>query len=100
VRYGRRDRGALLDVLDEVAMQRGWWACRRPDGGLPAPVLVAVLEAIGIAAVLGRRLVLDERLFVHLDHEPEELEVAERLRPLTEAVEQALELPHDEEEES
>ncbi len=91
VRYGRRDRGALLDVLDDVAVRRGWWACRRPEGGLPAPVLAAVLEAIGIAAVLGRRLVLDERLFVHLDHEPEEQEVAERLRPLTEAVEEALE---------
>jgi hypothetical protein len=91
VRLGRQDRGGLLEVLDEVAEARGWWACRRPEGGLPAAVLVAVLEAIGIAAVVGRRLVLDERLFVHLDTEPEELEVAERLRPLAEAVEEVLE---------
>jgi len=97
VRLGRRDRGALLDVLDEVATRRGWWACRRLDGGLPAPVLVAVLEAIGIVSVVGRRMVLDERLFVHLDTEPEEQEVAERLRPLAEAVEAALEASDDEE---
>ena len=87
----RRDRGALLDVLDGIAQQRGWWACRRTEGGLPATVLVALLEAVGVALVVGRRLVLDERLFVHLDTEPEELEVAERLRPLAEAIDEALE---------
>ena len=90
VRMAAGDRGALLEVLDEVAAHRGWIACRRVDGGLPAPVLVAVLEALGIATRVGKRLVLAERLFVQLDTEPEEMEVAERLRPLAEAVEDVL----------
>jgi len=97
VRLGRGDRGALLSVLDEVAAHRGWWACRRPEGGLSAPVLVAVLEALGVVTVVGRRLVLAERLFVQLDSEPEEMEVAERLRPLAEALEEVLEMHEPEE---
>lgn len=91
LRHRRRDRGGLLEVLDEVALARGWRPCRRLDGGVPAEVVVAVSEALGLAAVVQTRLVLAERLFVQLDHEPEELEVAERLRPLAEAVAEVLE---------
>jgi hypothetical protein len=91
LRHRRRDLGELLAVLDEVALARGWLPCRRREGGVPPAVLVAVLEVMGIASTVGSRLVLAERLFQQLDHEPEELEVAERLRPLAEAVEAALE---------
>jgi len=61
------------------------------EGGLPAPILVAIAEVLGVASVVGKRLVLAERLFYQLDAEPEELEVAARLRPLAEAVAAALE---------
>jgi len=91
LRHHRRDHGALLDVLDHVAVARGWVPCRRREGGVPADVVVAVMEALGLAVVVGARLVLAERLFVQLDQEPEELEVAERLRPLAEAVAAVLE---------
>jgi len=91
VRVHRRDRGDLLAVLDRVATHRGWHPCRRVEGGLPAPILVAIAEVLGVASVVGKRLVLAERLFYQLDAEPEELEVAARLRPLAEAVAAALE---------
>jgi len=95
VRVHRRDLGPVLRVLDRVAESRGWHPCRRVDGGLPAGVLVAIAEVVGIAAVVGKRLVLAERLFYQLDTEPEELEVAARLRPMAEAVMASLEQQYE-----
>jgi len=86
VRHRRRDAGSLLEFLDRVALARGWHPCRRLEGGLPAATLVAIAEVLGIGTPVGKHLVLSERLFHQLDTEPEELEIAGRLRPLAEAV--------------
>lgn len=76
----------LLAWIDGFARHRGWVPCRRDDAGLPAAVLVAVFETLGLGQVVGRLLVLAEPLFARLATEPEELEILSRLRPLADAV--------------
>jgi hypothetical protein len=76
----------LLEWIDGFARARGWVPCRREGGGLPAPVLVACFEVLGLGQVVGRMLVLAEPLFARLGSEPEELEILLRLRPLADAV--------------
>jgi hypothetical protein len=76
----------LLAWIDGFAAHRGWVPVRRESGGLPAGVLVAVFEVLGLGQVVGRVLVLAEPLFARLGTEPEELEILGRLRPLADAV--------------
>lgn len=81
----------LLDWLAGFAAGRGWCWSRGPGPGLGAPVLVRVLEALGVATAVGRTLVLAEPLFARLATEAEELEVAARLQPLAEAIDASFE---------
>lgn len=82
-----RSLGDVLLVLDDFALSQGWIPSRRPTGGLPLSDLLDGLEAIGICHVLDDTAVLAERLFHHLRHEPEQMEVHALLRPLSQAVE-------------
>ena len=59
----------------------------RADGG----TLVRSLEALGVAWVTGKRVVLEERFFGQLRQQPEEFEVFERLQPLSTALDDWLE---------
>ncbi|MFK7928481.1 MAG: hypothetical protein AB8H79_09840 [Myxococcota bacterium] len=85
-RKGRALGEALL-VLDDFAVSRGWVPCRRTTGGLPMGELLKGLEAIGICHVFDELALLAERLFHHLRHDPEQMEVHALLAPLAEALE-------------
>jgi hypothetical protein len=76
----------LLAFVDLFARHRGWVPVRRARGGLSGQVFVALLESLGIAAAVGRSLVLSEPLFSQLQTEMEEREVHARLSPLADAV--------------
>ena len=77
----------LLDAIDGFGASRGWVCSRRVAGGLPAPVLVAVLEVLGVATMVGRLLVLSEPLFARLGSDAEEMEIHQRMRGLADAFE-------------
>ena len=82
-----RPLGDALILLDAFAESRGWVPCRRVSGGLTLDPLLAGLEVIGIAHVLGDVAVLAERLFHSLRTDPEEMEVHALLLPLADALE-------------
>lgn len=84
VRVGRVRLGDLLKMCDAFAAALGHVVCRRSEG-FGSDALVHVLEALGLGVVVGGRVVLDERFFVQLRVEAEELEVYERLLPLAQA---------------
>jgi len=88
-RIFRRGRplGPTLELLDAFAESRGWVPCRRVAGGLALDPLLAGLEVVGIAHVLGDVAVLAERLFHSLRTDPEEMEVHAMLLPLADALE-------------
>ena len=90
VRWVRKKLGGLLALCDGFGASRGWAVAWRP-GGLDAQTLVRSLEALGLAWVSGKRVVLDERFFGQLRRQPEEFEVFERLQPLAVAIEDWLE---------
>lgn len=81
----------LLDWIDRFATSRGWVPVRRSGAGTTASSFVATLDALGVATVVGRVLVLAESLFSQLQSEAEEREVLGRLQPLGDAVEAYLE---------
>ena len=86
IRWRGDERGPILDGFDGFADARGWLSSRRPARPLRADLLVAVLESLGIATVVGKRLTLAERFFQQLAAEPEEAEILARLQPLSEAL--------------
>lgn len=76
--------GQLLQVLDAFALSRQWLPCRRLPAATTPDTLLATMEAIGLVRILSRRrAVLDERFFVQLRTEAEEMEIAEFLVPLS-----------------
>jgi hypothetical protein len=87
IRWRGEERGPLLDAFDDFAEATGWISSRRVSRGLRPETLLAVLEALGAASGVGRRMALAERFFQQLGSEPEEAEVHARLRPLAEAIE-------------
>jgi hypothetical protein len=90
VRWDDAEVGALLEVADGFARHRGWVPSRRRHGGLTGSGFVSALEAVGLATVIGGRLVLAERFFALLRGEAEEMEIHRRLQPLSEALEEWL----------
>ena len=96
VRWRGRRRGGLLSLLDAFGRSRGWAVSRR-SGGLDAGVLIRSLEAVGIAWVGEKRVVLEEKFFGQLRRQPEELEVFEQLQPLAVALEDWLDASSTEE---
>lgn len=90
VRWRGEARGGLLATFDDFGDDLGWVVVRRPTRGLRDETLLDVAEALGLASVVGRRVVLAERFFQHLTTEPEEGEAFARLVPLAEAIERFL----------
>jgi hypothetical protein len=98
VRLGGEPRGDLLSVLDGFAVAQGWTPCRRQQGGVDAPTLLRLLERLGIAAHVSGGVVLAEPFFTRLRREAEEMEVRDRLQPLTERLSDHLHQLHSAEE--
>lgn len=86
VRRKRQSLGTFLRVLDAFALSRGWLPCRRRTGGMEGARLLDVLETVGMLTHTGDHVVLAEGLFGQLRREAEEMEIANRLEPLVEAM--------------
>jgi hypothetical protein len=86
----------VFALLDAFAESRGWLSCRGPSGGLAPAVWVRVLEALGVATLLGRQLVLAEPLFARAHGEADEAEVFARLVELSHAIESFLDRGEEE----
>lgn len=82
VTWGRAKVGPLLAVLAEFCRAQGWVCAHPVSGGLADHTLEAVARALGIGTRAGRRLVMDERLFVLLQEEPEARLTYEAMLPL------------------
>jgi len=79
--------GDLLPLMDEFMVSRGWFPCRRVQGGLTATQLLEALAVIGIVALFDRQAVMTERFFVQLRRDVEEQEIGVLLAPLVDAFE-------------
>ena len=86
LRYRGRPAGELLDVLDDFARSRAWLPIRRRTGGVTTDDLIETLSSIGLMVCIGDLTTIDETFFTHLRTEAEEMEVAQRLAPLAEAI--------------
>lgn len=82
VRHRRRAIGPLLTVLQAFAAAQGWVCSRPTRGGLSGPVLEAVARTLGICTRSGRRIVMEERLFVQLQEDAEARITYDQMRPL------------------
>jgi hypothetical protein len=82
VRHRRRAVGPLLRVFEAFADAQGWVCSRPTRGGLSGPVLEAVARTLGIGTRAGRRVVMEERLFVQLQEDAEARITYDQLRPL------------------
>ena len=84
VRYGNRNVGPLLAVIDTFARSRQWVPCRRAPSPVTAQDLIQILESLGVTTSLSRGTVLSEKFFASMRTDVEEMEVHRQLRPLAE----------------
>ena len=80
--HRRREIGPLLTVFEAFCTAQGWVCSRPTRGGLSGSVLEAVARTLGIGTRAGRRLVMEERLFVQLQEDAEARITYDQLRPL------------------
>ena len=83
--------GALFEVLDRFAGDRGWLVSRQLRSENGGAMLVDLVVALGIGDRLTGRLVLDEGFFVRLRTEPEDQQVASKLAVLEDLLQRSLE---------
>ena len=82
VYWGREVMGALFDVWDRFSADQGWLVSRPTSGGLNAIHLLDVGEDLGLCSRVGKRIVLDEKLFLRLSEDAEARLTYEHLLPL------------------
>ena len=82
LRWRRSGRGRLVQALVSFGVAQGWVVSRPAAPPLTGRSLVDLAAAIGIAARVGERVVLDEALFVRLQEDPEARLVYDALQPL------------------
>lgn len=85
--WRKRVIGPLLSTLTTFCRAQGWVVSTPVSGGLHDTTLEAVARTVGIGTRAGRRLVLDERLFVQLQEDAEARLTYDRLRPLVDRLE-------------
>ncbi len=85
--WRRAEIGPLLSTLQTFCRAQGWVVATPVTGGLHDATLEAVARTVGIGTRAGRRLVLDERLFVQLQEDAEARLTYERMRPLVDRLE-------------
>jgi hypothetical protein len=96
VRWQGEPVGGPLSLFEAFGAARAWHLAAGAHRSLRDEALVEILEALGIAATVGRRITLAERFFHQLGAEPDEGEVAVRLQPLASALEAWLEASAEE----
>ena len=82
VHWGKHRIGLLLEVLDRFGQSQDWVVCRPLSGGLQGIHLIDTASRLGLCARVGRRVVLDEQLFLRLQEDAEARMVYESLMPL------------------
>lgn len=71
IHWGKQRIGTLLEVFDRFATAQGWTVVRPLSGGLRGIHLIDTGVATGMCSRVGRRIVLNEQLFLRLQEEPE-----------------------------
>ena len=82
VRWRRSPMGELLDFFSAFIQSQGWHFSRAANMSLGTLDLLSIAEARGISMRLGSELILNEKLFVRLQEDPETRLVYEALNPL------------------
>jgi len=82
VAWARQPMGELIELMERFCRDQGWLVARPSTGGLAARNLVDLCADVGIAAWVGKRVVLDEQLFVRLQEDAEARLAYEGLEPL------------------
>ena len=82
IHWGKQRVGGLLEVFDRFATAQGWTVVRPLSGGLRGIHLIDTGVATGMCSRVGRRVVLNEQLFLRLQEEPEAHLTYDALLPL------------------
>ena len=86
IHWGKQPIGTLLDGLDRFGQSQKWIVCRPLSGGLQGIHLIDTAIGLGLCARVGRRIVLDEQLFLRLQEDAEARMVYESLMPLEDRI--------------
>jgi hypothetical protein len=86
VHWGKQRVGTLLDVFDQFGTQQDWFVTRPLSGGLHGIQLIDTGISLGLCARVGRRIVLDEQLFLRLQEDAEARMAYESVMPLEDRV--------------
>jgi hypothetical protein len=86
VHWGKRRVGSLLDVFFRFGTEQDWIIARPLSGGLQAIHLIDTGIGLGLCARVGRRIVLDEQLFLRLQEDAEARMAYESLMPLEDRI--------------
>ncbi len=82
ITWARQPIGELMEAMEQFCQDQGWLVSRPSGGGLLAKDLVDLCADMGIAAWVGKRVVLDEMLFVRLQDDAEARMAYEGVEPL------------------
>ncbi len=91
VLWADKEIGPLVPVLDDFCQARGWLCSRPLRGGLDGPTLEAAARALHISTRAGKRIILEEALFVRLQEDVESRLTYEALLPLADRLQAWLE---------
>jgi hypothetical protein len=86
VYWGKKPIGTLMDVFDRFSHSQGWVVIRPISGGLKGLHLVDTGVATGMCSRVGRRVVLNEQLFLRLQEDVEARMTYDALLPLEDDV--------------
>jgi hypothetical protein len=80
--WGKIRVGTLLEAFDRFAASQAWLVVRPLSGGLLGTQLVDTGVATGICSRVGKRVVLNEQLFLRLQEDAEARVTYDALTPL------------------
>lgn len=82
LRWDNDLEGDLIEMLDAFCASQGWLCARPLRGGLDSASLEAIARAAGVSTRAGRRVVMEEALFVRLQEDIEARLTYDALQPL------------------
>lgn len=82
LRWGRHVERDLIEALDAFVHSQGWLCARPLRGGLDSSTLEAIAREVGLSTRAGRRVIMEEGLFVRLQEDIEARLTYDALQPL------------------
>ena len=82
VHWRKKRIGTLFEVFDRFGSSQDWVVSRPLSGGLQALHLIDTGVAVGLCSRVGRRIVLEEQMFLRLQEDAESRMAYEALMPL------------------